>query len=85
MVESKIPDRQVFRSVAIGQSASLLTNNLASNGTAFVTIKNIDRGGIVSLYGPEVLDVKREKLDALSTRADAGGDSLKIDFIVLKD
>jgi hypothetical protein len=69
MVESS----KSFRSTAIAQSASYLQNNLSHNGTAFAMIKNLERGGMLYVYGQEVTE-QREKdakpVTPLGTRSD---------------
>ena len=58
MVEAgaTVADYKAFRSVTTPASCSMLGSNLtARDGAAFVTLKNTTDGGVISLYGPQVV------------------------------
>lgn len=55
------------RSIQVPHSSSLIVNNLASaDGKQFVTFKNTEKGGQISVYGHNLVDGSADQVAALS-------------------
>lgn len=56
-----------YRTVQVPHSSSLLVNNLTSaDGKQFVTIKNTEKGGQLSVYGHNLVEKTQDLVPAQS-------------------
>ena len=62
--DATVPDYKAFRSVTTPLSSSMLASNLSSkDGTSFITCKNTNDGGLVSLYDSSVVSQTEDTVE----------------------
>ena len=84
MVEagSTVADYKAFRSVTTQASVSMLNCNLsANNGSSFITCKNTNEGGTISLYGADVVSQQADSVSPQVTLATHKSDCMNAQFV----
>lgn len=77
-----VPDYKSFRTISTVSSCSMLACNLTSkDGTSFITLKNTDKGGQVSLYGSQVVSQEEDSVEPTISQISHKSDVLRAQYL----
>jgi hypothetical protein len=85
MVESSLKAVRPYKTVQTPHSSSLLHNNLSTvDGKNFITVKNTEKGGMISLYSDDLLSATTESTIPQKVITPTTNDCMSAKFIKIQ-